>query len=104
MVNVKPNEYFNFINSSKYVVVDFWATWCTACPQATEVVKNVIKKLDSKVVIGKVNVEEHEEVSNSLGIASLPKVVLYVDGVMVADINAPITTHKMLSSIKSFIE
>ena len=54
------------------VMVDFWATWCGPCRMIAPLVEELASEYDGKVVIGKCNVDENQEVPMKYGIRNIP--------------------------------
>ena len=77
------NENFEkVINENELVLVDFWAPWCMPCRMLGEVLNELSRERDD-LVIGKVNVDENEELAQKFRVSSIPFVVLYKSGQMV---------------------
>lgn len=68
------------INSGKTVVIDFWATWCGPCMKLGPVVEELAEKYGDKAVIGKLNIDEQDEVVAQQRIRSIPTVLFFKDG------------------------
>lgn len=69
------------------VLVDFWAPWCGPCKQLTPVLEKVVTAAAGKVVLVKMNIDEHPSIAGQLGIQSIPAVIAFqrgqpVDGFM----------------------
>ncbi|WP_029351894.1 thioredoxin [Bosea sp. 117] len=62
------------------VLVDFWAPWCGPCKQLTPVLEKVVRAAKGKVLLAKMNTDEHPAVAQQLGIQSLPTVYAFVNG------------------------
>ena len=62
------------------VLVDFWAEWCAPCKRLAPTIDAVAAELDGKMVVGKVNVDDHPGVSARFGIRGIPTLILFKDG------------------------
>jgi len=71
------------INSDQPVLVDFWAPWCGPCKLLTPTIEALATSFAGKARVGKVNIDNNPEVASSLGISSIPTVILFKGGQIV---------------------
>lgn len=69
--------------SDKLVVLDFWAQWCGPCRQVAPIIDELALEYDSRVVIGKVNVDESTEITSQYSIRNIPTVLFIKNGELV---------------------
>lgn len=67
------------IKSEKTVLVDFWASWCGPCRMLSPVVDEIAEER-TDIKVGKVNVDEQEELAMRFGIMSIPTIIVFKNG------------------------
>ena len=67
----------------KPLVVDFWATWCGPCRMVSPIISELAEVYEGKVVIGKCDVEENEDLAAEYGIRNIPTILLFKGGEVV---------------------
>ena len=65
------------------LVVDFWATWCGPCRMVAPIIAELAEAYDGKVVIGKCDVEENEDLAAEYGIRNIPTILFFKGGEVV---------------------
>ncbi len=71
------------LSSNKVVVADFWATWCGPCKAMGPSIDELSTEYEGKALIGKVDVEENNDLAEKYAIRSVPTIIFFKDGEMV---------------------
>jgi thioredoxin 1 len=66
--------------SDKPVLVDFWAEWCAPCKAMVPDLEAVAAQYAGRVRVGKLNVEENEQVPFQYGITAMPTLIVFKNG------------------------
>src|SRR5258707_4423317 len=72
------------LKASSPVVVDFWAEWCGPCRMIAPALEEIAGSMGEKVKIVKVNVDENTGIATKYGIMSIPTLMIFKNGEMVA--------------------
>ena len=67
------------LNSKKPVVVDFYADWCGPCKMMGPIIDELAGENDN-IKVGKVNVDETQELAVKYGIMSIPTIIIFKNG------------------------
>ena len=78
------NENFEtLIAGDQPVVIDFWAEWCGPCRMIAPIVDELAAEYEGKVVIGKCDVEENDDIAMEYGIRNIPTILFFKNGEVV---------------------
>ena len=78
------NENFESLkNGDKPLVVDFWATWCGPCRMVGPIISQLAEEYDGRIVVGKCDVEEADDVAAEMGIRNIPTIMFFKNGQLV---------------------
>ncbi len=69
------------IPAAPIAMVDFWADWCGPCKMLGPTIEQLGEQYDGKALIGKVNVDDENELAQRYGVMSIPTVIFFKDGV-----------------------
>ena len=79
-VKITNENFESFKNGNLPLVVDFWATWCGPCKAIAPIVGELAEEYDGKVVVGKCDVEEADEIAMQFGIRNIPTILFIKNG------------------------
>lgn len=71
------------LKSNQPVLVDFWASWCGPCRMVAPVVEEMADAYDGRLKVGKLNVDENQDIASRYQVMSIPTLVMFKDGVEV---------------------
>ncbi len=68
------------IKENKKVIIDFYADWCGPCKMMSPIIDKIAEELGEKVKVGKINVDENQELAEKFEIMSIPTILIFEDG------------------------
>lgn len=75
----KENFQKEVLESKKTVLVDFWASWCGPCRMLSPTISEIAEE-NSDIKVGKINVDEEQELANQFNVMSIPFIAVFKDG------------------------
>lgn len=81
-LKLTKENFYEVIKSGEKTLVDFWAPWCGPCRMLGPIIEEIANEVPNQV--GKVNVDEEEELATKYGVSSIPTVIVFQNGKEVA--------------------
>ena len=82
-VTITTENFESYKNGELPLVVDLWATWCGPCRMVGPIISELAKDYDGKIVVGKCDVEENDDIAMEFGIRNIPTIWFFKDGKLV---------------------
>lgn len=79
LVITKENFENEVLNSDKPVLLDFWAPWCGPCRMVSPVVDEIADE-NQDIKVGKINVDDENELAAKFGVMSIPTLIVMKNG------------------------
>lgn len=68
------------LNSKEPVLVDFYADWCGPCKMMAPVVEELANELHGKGKVGKINVDQNQDLAMKYNVMSIPTLIIFKEG------------------------
>ena len=82
-VTITKENFASLKTGNQPLVVDFWATWCGPCRMVAPIIEELANQYDGKIVVGKCDVEDNEELAAEYGIRNIPTIIFIKNGEVV---------------------
>ena len=82
-LQITDESFRELITGDKPVVVDFWAEWCGPCKMIGPIIEELAEEYKDKAIIGKMNVDENDEIPVEYGIRSIPTILFFKNGMLI---------------------
>ena len=83
VLHLNETDFESKINASPVAIVDFWASWCGPCRMLAPTIEKLGEEFEGKAVVGKVDVDENQNLAGKFGVMSIPTLIVMKDGKVV---------------------
>ena len=82
-LEVTDANFEELVNAGKPMVLDFWAEWCGPCRMVSPIIDELATEYEGKVTIGKMDVDNNNDLVAQFGIRNIPTVLFFKEGKLV---------------------
>lgn len=91
-------------SSTTPVLVDVWAEWCAPCKQLMPLLEKLAEEYQGAFLLAKVNADEQQQLTASLGVRSLPTIILVKDGQAVDGFNGALPKSEIRKVLDKHVD
>ena len=102
-IELNKENFSETVGSTNPVLVDYWAEWCGPCKMVAPILEEVAVDLSDKLTVGKVDVDENQELAAQFNIMSIPTLVLFKDGEVIDQAIGALSKAQLLSFLEQHI-
>ncbi|MBE6756739.1 MAG: thioredoxin [Ruminococcaceae bacterium] len=98
-ISINKNNFDEALKSEKTVLLDFYASWCGPCRMLSPVVDKIAKE-NPQYLVGKINVDEEEDLAMQFGVTSIPALFVLKEGKIINQSLGAIPEQKILELLE----
>lgn len=102
-VQITNENFASLKNGNLPLVVDFWATWCGPCRMVGPIISELAEKYDGKIVVGKCDVEENDELAAEFNIRNIPTILFFKNGEVVDKLVGAVSKAKFEEKFEALL-
>ena len=102
-VKITSENFQSLKNGQLPLVVDFWATWCGPCRMISPIITELAREYDGRIVVGKCDVEENEDLASDFGIRNIPTILFFKDGEIVDKLVGAVSKSKLEEKFQTLL-
>jgi thioredoxin 1 len=99
----KDNFETEVLRAAVPVLVEFWAPWCNPCKMMNPLLDQLEEEYAGRLKIGKVNVDEETELTDSHQVVSVPVMCIYKDGGIAGRGTGSMPKHELEKLFKDLV-
>jgi len=91
------------LESDKPFLVDFWAEWCGPCRMVSPIVEEIAAEQAAFLTVGKLNVDEQQDVAYNYRVMSIPTLMLFKGGKPAATIVGAMPKADLMRQLSPYL-
>ena len=103
-LQITDANFEELLGTGKPMVLDFWAEWCGPCRMVSHIIDELAQEYEGRVTIGKMNVDENDDVVGRFGIRNIPTVIFFKNGEMVDKIVGATSKDKFKEKVENLLK
>ena len=103
-LQITDAHFEELLGTGKPMVLDFWAEWCGPCRMVSPIIDELAQEYEGRVTIGKMNVDENDDVVGRFGIRNIPTVIFFKNGEMVDKIVGATSKDKFKEKVENLLK
>lgn len=104
MVEITEEKFPKLIGLELPLVIDFWAEWCGPCKALAPMMEEFAREYDGRVIIGKCDVEENNDLAVQFKIRSVPTILFMRNGKVVDKVVGAVSREEIEKKLKNLVE
>lgn len=102
-LQITDSNFEEYLNAGKSMVLDFWAEWCGPCRMVAPIIDELAQEYEGRVTIGKMDVDNNDDVVGQFGIRNIPTVLFFKNGEVVDKIVGATSKDKFVQKIEALL-
>lgn len=103
ITELTDETYEEFVNKGDVVLIDIYANWCGPCKKLSPTIDEISNIYYKKVKVGKLDVDKNNKIAASLGIRSIPTIIIYKGGEIVSRTSAVLSKEEISTELDKHI-
>ena len=103
-LQITDANFEELLGTGKPMVLDFWAEWCGPCRMVSPIIDELAQEYEGRVTIGKMNVDENDDVVGRFGIRNIQTVIFFKNGEMVDKIVGATSKDKFKEKVENLLK
>ena len=102
-LQITDSNFNEYASAGKLMVLDFWAEWCGPCRMVSPIIDELSNEYEGRVIVGKMDVDNNDEVVSQFGIRNIPTVLFLKNGQVVDKIVGATSKDKFVAKIETLL-